>query len=277
MTVPATITVGISGTPRDRAVLDHAVRECAARGTRLHILHAAPAPIMAPTDIEQAEFDRALRRATARRMATDALRYARHLDPELTVSMAVDQHRPYRALIDAAEHSVLIVVGQSRRPMGTAERVATAVHCPVIVVPPTVGDSVGVLVGLDEGGLAADALEFACEEARLRHWPLSVVHVVVPALVAVGSHRADESAHVLAEPLTRCAARYPDLRITPHALHGNPSEVLCELTASAGLLVVGTHGRGVLGELLLGSVSRALIHSARCPVAVVRPTGAATP
>ncbi len=35
------------------------------------------------------------------------------------------------------------------------------------------------------------------------------------------------------------------------------------------LIVVGTHGRGMVGEMLLGSVSQGLIRARRCPVTVV--------
>ena len=41
---------------------------------------------------------------------------------------------------------------------------------------------------------------------------------------------------------------------------------------SADLIVVGTHERGAVGRLFLGSVSDHVVRHARCPVMVVRPT-----
>jgi len=41
----------------------------------------------------------------------------------------------------------------------------------------------------------------------------------------------------------------------------------------AGLIVVGSHRRGPLGEWLLGSISRAVLRAAPCPVLVVPLTG----
>jgi nucleotide-binding universal stress UspA family protein len=46
---------------------------------------------------------------------------------------------------------------------------------------------------------------------------------------------------------------------------------------SADLIVVGTHERGAVGRLLLGSVSDYVVKHARCPVMVVRPTRVAAP
>jgi nucleotide-binding universal stress UspA family protein len=39
----------------------------------------------------------------------------------------------------------------------------------------------------------------------------------------------------------------------------------------AGLIVVGTHGHGGVKSAVVGSVARALLHAARCPVLVVPP------
>ena len=63
--------------------------------------------------------------------------------------------------------------------------------------------------------------------------------------------------------------RYPetDLRLTVEL--GKPAGALIRAGMGAELLVVGAHGRGAFSGLLLGSVSRAMLHHAPCPLAVV--------
>lgn len=55
---------------------------------------------------------------------------------------------------------------------------------------------------------------------------------------------------------------------------GDAGESIVEASAaeSADLIVVGTHERGTVGRLFLGSVSDYVVRHARCPVMVVRPT-----
>ena len=53
---------------------------------------------------------------------------------------------------------------------------------------------------------------------------------------------------------------------------GEPGELICEVAAEerADLIVVGSHGKGVIRRALLGSVSYHVLHHAPCPVLVVR-------
>jgi nucleotide-binding universal stress UspA family protein len=54
---------------------------------------------------------------------------------------------------------------------------------------------------------------------------------------------------------------------------GDPGASIIEAAAAEGadLIIVGSHGRGPVGRLLLGSVSSQVVEQARVPVMVIRP------
>ena len=54
----------------------------------------------------------------------------------------------------------------------------------------------------------------------------------------------------------------------------HPVAELVKQSENAGLLVLGTRGRGSVKGLVLGSVSLGVLHDAHCPVAVVPSPGA---
>jgi nucleotide-binding universal stress UspA family protein len=63
-----------------------------------------------------------------------------------------------------------------------------------------------------------------------------------------------------------------DLRAKPpierRVVPGDPVDVLGEETRALDLLVCGSRSHGPLGTVLLGSISHALLETARCPVLV---------
>lgn len=54
---------------------------------------------------------------------------------------------------------------------------------------------------------------------------------------------------------------------------GDPGDLIVEAAEAerADMILVGSHGRGAVGRLLLGSVSEHVVRNAPCPVLVVRP------
>jgi nucleotide-binding universal stress UspA family protein len=64
----------------------------------------------------------------------------------------------------------------------------------------------------------------------------------------------------------------PDIDVSSEVELGIPAEVIVDIAEQwkADLIVVGSHGHGFWGRMLLGSVSDAVSHHAPCSVLIVR-------
>ena len=67
--------------------------------------------------------------------------------------------------------------------------------------------------------------------------------------------------------------------VEPHVVSGSAGEAIVDATAelNCDLVVMATHGRSGLGRALLGSVADHVVHHARCPVLLIRPSQAIDP
>lgn len=65
--------------------------------------------------------------------------------------------------------------------------------------------------------------------------------------------------------------KHPTVSVGYRAIHADPATALIDISRDARMLVVGAHGRGGFGGLVLGSVSERCVRHAHCPVLVVRP------
>jgi nucleotide-binding universal stress UspA family protein len=134
-----------------------------------------------------------------------------------------------------------------------------------------------IVVGVDDSTACEPALAYAFEQARLRGatlralyaWQLPV-NVLVPQ-VSYGMDEARTAPHqVVTDRLEAFRKEYPQVRVVEDVRCADPVDALTKASAEADLLVVGSHGRGAVAAALLGSVSRGVLHHARCAVAVVR-------
>ena len=62
------------------------------------------------------------------------------------------------------------------------------------------------------------------------------------------------------------------LKISSEIIQGSPAQVIVDEAESWGaeLIIMGSRGLGVWSRLLLGSVSNAVVHHAKCSVEIVR-------
>jgi nucleotide-binding universal stress UspA family protein len=139
--------------------------------------------------------------------------------------------------------------------------------------------STTIVVGVDGSAGSVHALEFALDEARLRHAEVKAVaawHVPataydtgwVPAAVDLGDfEKIARSA--LDRSLEAAGAAKSGVSVTPILREGQAADVLVAEAHGADLLVVGSRGLGGFKGLLLGSVSQQCAHHASCPVAIV--------
>ena len=139
----------------------------------------------------------------------------------------------------------------------------------------------GIVVGIDGSEAGDRAIAWAATEAALDHRPLVLVHAI-GSLGNPGSTRRAEGDHLVQEMRDRgedilaaaaagVAARHPSVDVLTSVVTEDARPALVDLTREASLVVVGSRGRGPVRSRLLGSVSRAVVRHAWCPVVVVRP------
>uniref|UniRef100_UPI003F9CCC0A universal stress protein n=1 Tax=Mycobacterium sp. TaxID=1785 RepID=UPI003F9CCC0A len=75
---------------------------------------------------------------------------------------------------------------------------------------------------------------------------------------------------ILAERLAGWQEQYPDVHVQRLLYCDKPSQWLVKESERAQLVVVGSRGRGGFPGMQLGSVSSAVVQSAKVPVIVVR-------
>ncbi|MGW2380106.1 universal stress protein [Streptomyces sp. NPDC001658] len=246
------ITTRTDGTVHGRAAMDWAAREAGRRRLALRLTHLAPP---GPTDTAQsASYDVLVAELAARH-------------PSLTIRSVPVTDRAAAARDSLTERTEMLVLGP-----GAEEAVASAVACPLVLVPATFASPAWtggpVSVRVDPGDPAVDVLAFAFESARLRGVRLHALHAwALPARAAASpfpvleEDRAtweDQEVQRLSDALRPWRAKYPDVDVLEDVVLFTPSEALLHASERAGLVVVGRR-----------EASTALPRRSHCPIAVL--------
>ena len=284
------IVVGVDGSLASQRALQWAAAEAARRDVALDVLHAwmVPYPLNPPDYFtDPAPFEAGGAEILDRAMTS--LAAGGHRPAE--VRPVLVHEYPSRALVQAAEGAVLLVVSSRGRGgfsgllLGSVSQ--NCVHhapCPVAVIPAgwSDGGHGRVVVGVDGSDPSYGALHWAVEAATLRSAELDVINaydylqVVMPTGLMSGVDREllEKASRSLLEQMAGPAIygigpRPRAVELIP--VHTGAARALLEAAMGADLLVVGSRGRGGVRGLLLGSVSEQCVHHSPCPVVVVRP------
>lgn len=287
------IVVGTDLSGHAQAAVDWAAERAAARGLKLIIvlvLPEAPIPPRSRMFDAMATGDWVAHLNNKAQARLDGLRVrALEQHPDLEVETRVEQGMASYILAQATKKAEQVVVGargenapaRVRALGGTSDAVVQHSHGPVVVVNDTVRIPAAgpVVVGLDDSKCAAHALELGVDAALTRGVPLIGVHAfdLDPWLVGtLGGVPYDPTAlveglhEVFAAQVAPYQEKHPELKAEVKVVAGRPSLAILEAADDAGLIVMGSRGRGGFRGLLLGSTSKAVLREAHCPVLIVR-------
>ncbi|HEY5844816.1 MAG TPA: universal stress protein [Mycobacterium sp.] len=140
----------------------------------------------------------------------------------------------------------------------------------------------GIIVGVDGSSASRAAVDWAARDAALRGRPLTIVHVgpaeragawidvpVTEGYWAACQRRGHEILDEAMKVATEVLGPEASVPVEQRLVFDGVVPTLVDMSKDADLLVVGCRGLGALARMLLGSVSRGLIHHAHCPVAVI--------
>lgn len=268
------VVVGFDGSRAAETAVRHGTQEAVQRGSELRIVHAfgwfALLPPMYPPYQDSQLGPRAAVLDLLARTA-DGVRGER---PNLTVTTRLIDGSPGAVLVDASRDAQLVVVGH--RGIGgfagllagsTAVQLGVHASCPITVVrgaaPP---GNAAILLGIDGSSEALAAADVAFVTARRRGVDLVVLYHKVSS---------DAEPDAVTAQLEQLGQHYSEVKYRHEVAEGStPAAALIEAAnrIDAGMIIVGSRGRGAFRSLTTGSTSRALIEHADCPVTVVPPT-----
>ena len=137
-----------------------------------------------------------------------------------------------------------------------------------------------VVVGVDGSKCDELAIQWAVQEASMRHLPLRVLHVIDPPVMArpldleladrILKFCAEHAEQIVDRATARARTLAPDVQVTPAVITGQIVPAMLAESDAARLVVLGSGQRFDASRVRLGSVAAHVSAHARCPVIVAR-------
>jgi nucleotide-binding universal stress UspA family protein len=272
--------------------------EAAALGVPVH------ADALGAVPITTAELSESLRdeRTMYLRDAARRLREATEVDAEV-VLVEGRADRAIRSRVEASGADLVVMATHGRGALerawlgSVADRLVRELHMPILLVRPLEGERVDLsvpialdrmVVTLDGSKLAEGVLDTALELAEALGLPLVLKRVIgvrmdlespyIPHAAHAYHEQVEQERTEAREYLTQLAEDLRSRGATIAALdvdQGPAARTILDTLDPDGrdLLAMGTHGRGGLRRMILGSVSDKVVRAAVGPVLLVRPDG----
>jgi nucleotide-binding universal stress UspA family protein len=218
----------------------------------------------------------------------------------ITLNLEARSGSPAGRILDEADrlHSDLVVLGTHGHSgfehwiLGSVtEKVLRKAVCPVLTVPPPVGDAPGdprqmfgrILCGIDFSDTSLKGVEYALALAEEADAELLLMHVIEglpdppdwqqppgPAVVEYLRLSEENALARLREVVPHDARTWcqPHIVLTTGKPHHEILRIARE--RDAHLIVLGVHGRRPIDTLFFGSTTNHVVRAAPCPVLTVR-------
>lgn len=230
----------------------------------------------------------------ARAAALERLRELGHTLPSARKRVEVREGRATERIAEAAAETGadLVVVGEHGHRHGlrdalgsTAERLVHVSPAPVLLARGQADNEPRrVLVPVDESEMGDRVLEWARVLGERFGAEVMAFHVLNARLLwQLRLISSETKWRELGEDMQRGAvdwlgervraAGFPPDAVETRVAFGDPSHEILAAAARYGadLIVLGSHGAGALERVLIGSITRAVMRGASCPVLVVTP------
>ncbi len=277
MNTDAPIVVGYDGKPDSLAALSWALKSASLRG----------GAVVATTIVDPRETPRGVAWPESYwEDIEDKAREAFAQWPEVPATIERHVGHLVPRLLEAALAGSMLVVGSKGHSIvgemvlgSVSQSAARHATVPVVVVrSPQNPESGRIVVGADGSESSTHALEFACRMAQLtgdkvilmRAWsPLTLAMDGYGQLPPASDDTLAEAESALGRIVDSARAAHPGVPIEGEIYSGAAERGLIDASSNASLVVVGSRGHNAVGEVLLGSVSKAVLKKAHCPIGVI--------